>query len=275
MAWRKMLETIVFGVDRPKPCQRTKPTGILQPLERYDSAISSADVEKRLNADGSLEKIPSFEDESPIEREDSDGSNASSRQAAPPDNGDGGKEGAHWKRVNRLLERVVLRRPADSPEWDPCFLQLRPLAGVAALALAVGCVFGSLIILLVSDGQAVARWTVQPQVYLAIVAAIANSAVVLAFSQAVPISWWYHASRGGSVESLERHWQASNTLLGAIFNGRNISLLTLASIATSLVIVDGPFLQRSSSVITATTDQPITLDVQLPSELPYGFSGVS
>ena len=73
--------------------------------------------------------------------------------------------------------------------WRPNFFQPRPFAGIAGLCITVGCVFGSLAILMVSDGQPVESWTIEPTVCLAIVAAIANSALRLARFQAIPISW--------------------------------------------------------------------------------------
>lgn len=74
--------------------------------------------------------------------------------------------------------------------WRPNFFQPRPFAGIAGLCVTVGCVFASLAILMVSDGQPVDSWTIEPTVYLAIVAAIANSALRLARFQAIPISWY-------------------------------------------------------------------------------------
>ena len=50
-------------------------------------------------------------------------------------------------------------------------------------------------------------------------------------------------------------------------------MLNLACIAGALVVVDGPFLQRASSVITAQQRSNATLDINLPPELPTGFTG--
>jgi hypothetical protein len=129
-----------------------------------------------------------------------------------------------------------------------------------------------LAILLVSNNQPVANWPIQPTVYLAIVTAVANSALALARAQAVPVSWWYRASRGASVPALESHWHITNTLGGALFYGK-LSLLTAACIATSFAIVDGPLLQRASTVQLATVTNNITLYLTLLPELPTGFSG--
>ena len=64
--------------------------------------------------------------------------------------------------------------------WHPTIFHSRPLVGIGALCVAVGCVFTSLAILLMSDGSPVDDWPIYPTVYSAIVAAIANSALALA-----------------------------------------------------------------------------------------------
>ena len=102
------------------------------------------------------------------------------------------------------IVKSVISGPRDeTPAWRPSLLQLRPLAGCAALSVSATCVFASLAILIVSDGQPIDSWPISPTVYLAIVAAIANSAIRFSRAEAIPISWWYHAYRGGTVRSLE------------------------------------------------------------------------
>lgn len=73
--------------------------------------------------------------------------------------------------------------------WLPTVLQQRPLVGITALCVTIGCIFASLAILVASDGQAVKAWSIQPTVYLAIVTAIANMSLALARLEAVPVSF--------------------------------------------------------------------------------------
>ncbi|KAK3725481.1 hypothetical protein LTR37_000451 [Vermiconidia calcicola] len=157
--------------------------------------------------------------------------------------------------------------------WHPTFLQIRPLVAIAALVTAIGCIFASLAILLVSDGQSVDNWPIPPSVYLAIVTAIANSSLVLAYTEATPVSWWYSISRGRSIRSLERQWQVTRSLLQAIAHIRHISLLHLACVAIAFVVIDGPLLQRASTVVRATQASNVTIDLNLLPELPTGFTG--
>lgn len=83
--------------------------------------------------------------------------------------------------------QTMWRRPYAT--WRPTVLQQRPLVGVAALCVTIGCIFASLAVLVASDGQAVTSWSIQPTVYLAIVTAIANMSLALARLEAVPVSF--------------------------------------------------------------------------------------
>lgn len=168
----------------------------------------------------------------------------------------------------------IWRRELDcEPTWEPSLLQLRPLAGLLGLLVSICCIFASLAILMVSDRQPIDNWPIEPTVYLAIVAAIANSALHLARAQAIPVSWWYQAAQGRTIRVLERQWEVSQSLMRALLHSRHMSLVTIACICTSFVIIDGPLLQRASSVVPATTQSNVTLHVVLPPELPKGFSG--
>lgn len=62
-------------------------------------------------------------------------------------------------------------------------------------------------------------------------------------------------------------------MVRAIFHSRHISLLNIACLAGSFVIIDGPLLQRASTVVPATQSANVTLNLPLPAELPTGFSG--
>jgi len=115
--------------------------------------------------------------------------------------------------VRSLLKRFL---PNHEPVWRPSLLKPRPLAGLVALALSVACMLASLAILLVSNNQPISSWPVQPTVYLAIAAAIANVAIGFARLVAGPISWYHSASRGNSIRDLERQWEASHSVALAI-----------------------------------------------------------
>ena len=130
----------------------------------------------------------------------------------------------------------------NSSPWKPSLFRIRPLIGIAALLVAVICLFISLGILLGSDGAPVDAWYFQPTVYLAIATAVSNTALNAALAQAAPISWWYKAYKGSTVRDLELEWEAGQSFGKAIFHGfrqgRHFSLLMISSLVVALVVVE-------------------------------------
>lgn len=51
------------------------------------------------------------------------------------------------------LRRAVFGRP--EPIWHPSFWQVRPLIGILALCMTIGCMFAAFAVLVISDGQPV------------------------------------------------------------------------------------------------------------------------
>ena len=97
--------------------------------------------------------------------------------------------------------------------WNPGLFQTRPVAGLLALVVTIASTFLSFTILFASDNTPVGGWGIPPNVCLAIITAIANTAIALAFKEAAPVSWWYSASRGRRVASLERQWWTTHSVI--------------------------------------------------------------
>ena len=57
--------------------------------------------------------------------------------------------------------------------------------------------------------------------------------------------------------------------------GRNFNLLALACICVTFVAIDGPLLQKSSTVRLGLSKQAITLNVSITPEMPAYWSGVA
>ncbi|KAK3075557.1 hypothetical protein LTR53_000995 [Teratosphaeriaceae sp. CCFEE 6253] len=176
-----------------------------------------------------------------------------------------------FPKLRSALRRERQRR--SDPIWRPSLLSIRPLLGLLALGISVGCMFVSLAILLVSHNQPVSNWPVQPTVYLAIVTAAANAAIGFARYNAVPISWWSNVARGNTIEELERQWEAGHSVLLALRQHYRMGFTGITTLLVALMIIDGPLLQRSTTVGAATTTKDVTLDLRLTPELPTGFSG--
>jgi hypothetical protein len=60
----------------------------------------------------------------------------------------------------------------------------------------------------------------------------------------------------------------------ALTAGRNFNLLALACLATTVVIIDGPLLQRASTVRLTSAEVSVDLDVAITPELPSYWTGV-
>ena len=80
--------------------------------------------------------------------------------------------------------------------------------------------------------------------------------------------------RGSGLAKLHYDWRAGTTLRGAITSGRHLGLLGLACIFSTIVVIDGPLLQRASTVMSAPKEpSPVPLDVTIAPELPTDWSG--
>lgn len=154
-------------------------------------------------------------------------------------------------------------------------MRFGPLSGLAATLIATGSLLASLGILAGSDHQPVNHWTVAPpSTYLAIFTAISNQAIRYAAIQGVVIAWWRRASVNSStVSRLHHDWRSGTTLVGALTAGRHTGFLGLACICASLTIIDGPLLQRASTVVSAPvsgTPLPLNITVEPTLQLDAG-----
>ena len=136
------------------------------------------------------------------------------------------------------------------------------------------------VILVTTDGNDVdtwpsSGWTIQPTVLLAILTTIANASLAFALSEGICIAWWHIALRGGTLHDLHRYWEFGTSVKNALLSGKHFNVAALAALASILILIDGPLLQRASSVITQQGQENITLSIPLSSAfLPSGYTGV-
>lgn len=141
---------------------------------------------------------------------------------------------------------------------------------------AVGCAAASAFVLIRSDGQPIHDWTLQPTVYLAIASAAANILLHFALAEGVNIAWWRRSLKEGTtVNDLHRCWDYGNSLWAASTSGRHFNMVALASIMAALAPINGPLLQRASTVTTQSIQRETALKVSIAPELPFGFTGVT
>ncbi|KAL9094281.1 MAG: hypothetical protein Q9165_003421 [Trypethelium subeluteriae] len=155
------------------------------------------------------------------------------------------------------------------------FLRKGPLLGLCALVFQLLTIPASFLVLAMSDGRPVTSWKFQPTVYLAIMTAIGNSVMRFAAVQGCMIVWWTHAMRGTTFAQLHQDWKMSIGAVGALTAGRYTNFIAVASLCATFVIVDGPLLQRASSVISKTPAEPVSLHTLLSPEIPAYFTGFS
>lgn len=191
----------------------------------------------------------------------------------------------HDKLVTSLRERIDSNGNASpvcnegdahlhSSEGLVALLRIGPLAGLASLGLALLLLFASFGILFSSDRQTVDRWKPwEPTVWLAIFTAVSNKLIAFAAVQGFVVSWWRNAASGTTLGRLHTDWSYGLHAWRALLAGRNFNALALACLCATFVAIDGPLLQRASSVKLVTPNTPLSLEVSVSPELPAYWSG--
>jgi hypothetical protein len=100
-----------------------------------------------------------------------------------------------------------------------------------------------------------------------------NKALAFAAIQGTVITFWLRALRGTTLGQMHRDWSYGLYVWQAIVFGRNCSLLALVCVCATIVAMDGPLLQRASSVRSVIPDSPVTLAVSVSPEVPSYFTG--
>lgn len=174
-----------------------------------------------------------------------------------------------------MVTPVPLRRRP----WKPGDLRTAPWLGLTALLAGLGCALSTVWVLTSSDGKSTASWPVKewpmsPAVVLAILTATANVLLVLAFQEGWTIAWWVKMRQGGSIVDYHRYWAYGSGAFRSITSGRSFNRIALACVAMSLIVVDGPLLQRASTTVGQLTTKPVTFSAALsPDPFPRNFSG--
>jgi hypothetical protein len=147
-----------------------------------------------------------------------------------------------------------------------------PFLGVGALLLVLICLIGCIIVLVMSNGEPVSAWNVQPTVLLALFSAVSNSALAFALTEGITLSWWNRARRGSTLEGLHQHWKQGTSLWACLADLKLFNLVAFASVVTTLVVVDGPLWQRASAVVSRQLDGPISIEALITPEIPTGYT---
>ncbi|QDS68507.1 hypothetical protein FKW77_010874 [Venturia effusa] len=158
--------------------------------------------------------------------------------------------------------------------WAPGFWPRLPIIAILSLFFATAAAVVMTVVVARSHGQ-IANWTVSPAVLLAISAALANLLMRYALSEGVTLSFYTKAlAPGTKLEDLHHIWASGSYFLAALSSGRAFNLVALACIAVSLTPINGPLLQRASTVTSAIRSSSVDLKIPLAQQVPYGYTGM-
>ncbi|KAN0095144.1 hypothetical protein V8E51_015855 [Hyaloscypha variabilis] len=182
-------------------------------------------------------------------------------------------------------EKVVKENPPYETArigepWVLGIFKRFPWRGLLALVGVAICSLGPVAILKDSDGKPTATWPdrkhpIQPAVLLSICAAVGNTLLRYALFQGWTIAWWVEALRGSTVGDLHRHWEYGTSVLASITSARHFNRIALATLIASIVVIDGPLLQKATSSTTQSLASQANITVQIsPNSLPVGYTAV-
>ncbi|RDL32562.1 uncharacterized protein BP5553_09018 [Venustampulla echinocandica] len=163
---------------------------------------------------------------------------------------------------------------APSTTWRRGAFRRFPWPGFLALVAALLSAIGMVVVLVLSNNKPVSQWKISPAVYLAIESTIANILLAYALSEGTTVAWWVKSMKPGShVSDLHNIWAYGTSIKQALFSGRGFNLIALACITAALAPINGPLLQRASTISTLAVNKPTTLTVLAAQEFPLGYTG--
>ena len=157
-------------------------------------------------------------------------------------------------------------------------LERIPWLALGSLLVVLVCLGASISVIVASDSQIVDSWKVQPAVLLSILTSVSNSALGIAFSSAVVVTWWTSAVDGASLAQLHYIWDRGEgmSFFSALAAGANARRVVLtASVVVMVKIATNPLLQRATH---QRIDQVMTQDVirlNLAQYIPEDWTGTN
>lgn len=165
--------------------------------------------------------------------------------------------------------------PGSGRPWSPGLFPRLPWLGLGALLGSVLGLGACVAILVVSNGQPVKDWVLQPTVYLSIAYTLTNIMLQYALTEGVNVAWWRRSMNSNTeVGDLHRFWEFGNSLWAALTSGRRFNLPALACVFAALAPVNGPLLQRASKVSVRSVSSVTSLRLPIAPEIPYGWTGI-
>ncbi|KAG9519291.1 hypothetical protein KCU93_g8153, partial [Aureobasidium melanogenum] len=180
--------------------------------------------------------------------------------------GHGGLELSKTHRVSGAKEQCgIIRRL-------PWVIFLSFLGNLTCTALSV-------YVLVASDQTPQASWSIQPSVYLAVLAPLGNILLRYCLSEGLVNDWWNLASRRTTLETLHNRWEYGTSLKSAATSFSKFDKISAAKILIAATFAVNPLLQRASrpynQVMVTNVTVPFQLATTQSSFQEVGFKSVS
>src|SRR3954447_22562612 len=116
----------------------------------------------------------------------------------------------------------------EGTPWSPGLFSQPPWLGFGALLGAILGIAASIGILIISNGQPIADWYVQPTVWLSIASTYSNIMLHFALAEGVNVAWWRRAMKEHTqLAHLHRNWIFGNSIWAAATASSHFNLIAL------------------------------------------------
>ena len=75
------------------------------------------------------------------------------------------------------------------------------------------------------------------------------------------------------MKDLHKRWSSGDGVWSAIGAGRHFSLVSLGSIAATLIVIDQPLIQRASTIVSTPRSYLTNVTAAIAPEIPWGYTG--
>ncbi|KAI8719753.1 hypothetical protein NCS52_00756900 [Fusarium sp. LHS14.1] len=160
-------------------------------------------------------------------------------------------------------------QPLNQHRKPNCFNSI-PWSGLGGIVLAIVSAAGIIAALSSASGKEVDSWPTQDRqiqlaVALAVLIAIANIGLAIAYHEGTALTWWIKMSQGATLAESHRYWEHSSSAFQSVLGllRLNASKVTLVSILMAVTVANGPLIQRAALVVPDTRTQPATFHAAL------------
>ncbi|KAK7424146.1 hypothetical protein QQZ08_008752 [Neonectria magnoliae] len=153
-------------------------------------------------------------------------------------------------------------------QWQPRLLKSLPWTGLCGLVITLLSIVATVAVLLSANGESTdswpyEEWPIQLAVVLAVIIAVGNAGLTMAYNEGVTLSWWIKMLKGGSLADSHRYWEHGSSAWMSIVGIRHVNKISIVSILLLFLMVDGPLLQRAAGFTTVAETETATFTAAL------------